>query len=438
VPVSARDFVFTHAAVRSVWDELWEPDRPLHSVIRRVRAVDEKTVEVVLRVRFSGWRGLFPHVLPSHVLRGEDFSDVWRDRIHDAKTGRPIGSGPFLVTRWERGRAVTFTRNPRYWGPHPAYLDRLVVRFCAQCGALGSEQFESLRAGEIDLVQSSALSGAHVELLRGLPEVRVMVGQGASWEHLIVRVSGEGGNPALKRKHVRQALAYGIDRVALAREVNAQFTDRYPPSDSVLFLANSPYYRPNWQRYRYRPDEARRLLEGDGCRRGPDGIYACDARRLSLRMSTTAGNPRRQQTLELIQRQLRQVGIEIVPEYAAPPVLFNQILPSGRFDLGLLASLRSAETGRAVVVLGCGGAQNVGGYCQRILTRDLDQATRILDAAHQARVLNRADAQLAKDVPYLPLFQNPYVVAHRAAVRNVGLASQLNPFLGAEDWWLDR
>ena len=52
------------------------------------------------------------------------------ERIDNPKTGRPIGSGPFLVERWERGKQLTLVRNPRYWGPHAAYLDRIVIRFC--------------------------------------------------------------------------------------------------------------------------------------------------------------------------------------------------------------------------------------------------------------------------------------------------------------------
>ena len=59
------------------------------------------------------------------------------------------------------------------------------------------------------------------------------------------------------------------------------------------------------------------------------------------------------------------------------------------------------------------GVQNYAGYCQRLVTRVLDQAQRILDSTRQAQVLNKADAQLAKDVPVIPLFDNPTVLAHK-------------------------
>jgi peptide/nickel transport system substrate-binding protein len=255
VPVTAHDFVFTHETRKAVADGLINFQKEHLNVIRSVRAVDAKTVEVVLNQRFAQWRGFFQHVLPRHALLGEDFSTVWVDRIHNPKTGEPIGSGPFLLERWERGRAVTFVRNPRYWGPHLAYLGRLVVHFCRACADLGSEQTELLRRGELDLATFAPVSGQEVQELRRLPGIRVLAAPGLIWEHLEIRI-GSGGHPALGRKLVRRALAYGIDRVAIARALYGAIDARYPQSDSAVFPTSSAHYRPNWSTYRYRPAEA--------------------------------------------------------------------------------------------------------------------------------------------------------------------------------------
>ncbi len=434
--ITARDFEFTYTALRSLTKELSPGVARMYAVVRKVTVVDAKTVRVTLRSPLAGWRGLFQWILPAHALRGEDFSKVWLSGIQDPKTGRPIGSGPFLLESWERGRAVRFVRNARYWKGHPAYLDRLVVRFCDPCAAFGDEQVGWMRAGEIDVLHSPVLSAAQVRELRALPRIRTLVGRSANWEHIDIRLD-EGGHPLLERKRVRQALAYGIDRVALAQALHMQIDPRYSLSDSAVFLTYSTHYQPNWQRYRRDRAEARRLLEAEGCLMGSDRMYECDGRRLSLRLATLGGNARRKQTLELVQTQLRQVGIEIVPAYAPTNVLFNQILRDGTFDLALFSWVTGPDSpGGTVDLYGCGGDQNYSGYCQRLVTRDLDQAQRILGPARQAAVLNRADAQLARDVPVIPLFENPLVVAHKAAVRNVRLTAQLDTFVGVEDWWL--
>jgi ABC-type transport system substrate-binding protein len=91
VRLTARDFVFTLQAIRRHGNPL---DRQLHSVVRQIRAVDAKTLRVVLRSRYAGWRELFRNVLPAHALRGEDLTKVWSDRIENPKTGRPIGRAP--------------------------------------------------------------------------------------------------------------------------------------------------------------------------------------------------------------------------------------------------------------------------------------------------------------------------------------------------------
>jgi peptide/nickel transport system substrate-binding protein len=431
VPVTARDFLFTHRTLLG----LTETDRePLGlQFVRSVEIVDARTVRVVLRSKFAGWRGLFSNVLPRHALRGEDFSSVWLDRIHNPKTGAPIGSGPFLVQDRERGRAVTFTRNPRYWGPHRAYVDRIVLRFGSP-----DESLEWLRTGQLDLVMGIGGSGQQVQAFRLLPGVRVLAAPGPLWEHFDIRL-GRGGHPALEIKAVRQALAYGMDRAAVAR-VYGSLGQGYRPAESAVSLSASPGYRPNWSRYGHRPDEARRLLERAGCRRGADGVYVCAGERLALRFVTTAGaGSPRERALTLVQERLGRIGIAVTPVYAPGAVLFNQILQSGNFDLALFNWIRiTPDDGRQVDLYGCGGIQNLSGYCQRLVTKDLDQATRILDLARQAQVLNRADAQLARDVPVIPVVERAVFAAFSTSVRNVNLDTRAwNPFQNAENWWLD-
>jgi len=432
VPITARDFVFSHQAIR----KHGAPDDLQRKGVRSVRALDAKTVRVVLRSRFAGWRGLFGRgVLPSHALQGEDLETVWRDGIDNPKTGRPIGSGPFLVERWERGKQITLVRNPRYWGPHPAYLDRLVVRFQVQGAALR----DAFRRGELDV--ASHFPPGFVADLRQEPAVSVLSNQrSAGWDLLEIRVR-TGGHPALRNKLVRKALAYGVDRAAIVRDVLVGTDRNASQRDSAVFPPQSPHYRRNWQIYRYRPAEARRLLEQAGCRRGSDAIYVCAGERLRLSFVTTSPTGGfRPRVLELVQTQLRQVGIEVVPTFATNISFFEQILPSGDFDVALFAWIAGPDPTSAKLIFGCGGPLNHTGYCQRLVTSDLDQAGRILDADQQARVLNRADARMAKDVPVIPLYQQTQSVALRSTVRNFDLSlnTTLTPLWNAEDWWLER
>ena len=209
------------------------------------------------------------------------------------------------------------------------------------------------------------------------------------------------------------------------------------PQDNVFFLANSPYYRPNWKGYRYRPARARQLLEQAGCRRGPDGIFVCGGHQLSLVIGAVAGVARRARTVELVQAQLRRIGVEVRPRFSPVGVWIKQILPNGDFDLALF-SWHAANTAGWEDVFGCRGDQNLTGYCNRLVTRDLVRATRTIDDRRRVRLLNRVDVRLAKAVPLIPLFQGKGLFALKASVRGVVPNGVGSWTWNAEDWWLDR
>jgi peptide/nickel transport system substrate-binding protein len=427
VPVTAADFVFTHEAIQKHGGG--GADNIHRAFVRRVRAVDPKTVRVVLSSRFAGWHELFWIVLPRHLLQGDDLVAVWKDRIDNPRTGRPIGNGPFLVERWERGKQLTLVRNPRYWGPHHAYLDRLVFRFGVGGNVLPGE----FRAGRLDVATNYA-PGSFPDVRRE-PGVKTVLVPGSGWDLLELRV-GTGGHPALRNKLVRQALAYGIDRGAMA-QLWSEIDPRVRPHESSVFTSSSRFYQPNWGRYRYRPAEARRLLERAGCRRGADGVFACAGQRLSLRFATAAiQGGVRPEVIRLAQAQLRASGVEVVPVFAAQSVVFTQMLPKGDFDVVLLG-LGTSPNPSWKPLYGCGAPLNYGGYCQRLVTRELDQAERIFDAREQARVLNKADVQLANDVPVIPLYEPPQWAAIRPSLRGFAPAA-LDPLTNAENWWLAR
>jgi peptide/nickel transport system substrate-binding protein len=434
VPVTARDFAFTHQ-VRVEHPRV----NDLHLKVRRVRAVGAKTVEVVLRAPFADWQLLFDVVLPRHVAAGQAFESLWKDGIENPRTGRAIGSGPFLLAGWQRGKQLTLVRNPRYWGPHPAYLDRVEYRFLPP-----QDTADLMRRGEIDMIDPhwNVLQAPALELHRQrAPGIRVDSVPGTVWDHFAIR-QGPGGHPALRKRLVRQAIAYGIDRARIAREAAAlslASAAASKPLDSVVFMAYSPYYERNWSIYRHRPARARQLLEQAGCRRGTDGIYVCDDIRLSLRFATTAGVQRRELIVRLARTQLREVGIEVEPVFAPFSAVLgsaDSLLQQGNFDVLLFSWVLVASTAGPADIFGCQQPLNYTGFCDRLVTRDLVNATRTLDLTRRVELLNRVDVRLARAVPAIPLSQNTFPFARRTSVRGVVRSYAGSDFWNMENWWL--
>ena len=428
VPVTARDFVFT-------W-KTYSTDFP--PAIRIVRALDANTVRVDFSVRFAGWRDLFGVVLPWHALAGEDPRTIWQDGIDNPKTGDPIGSGPFLVGRVDRGHQFTLVRNPRYWGLHQAYLDRLVFRYLAP--PFPRSGLEALRSGTVDAI----LEASHEPEVAGFCRERGVVCRTASetgWEHIAFR-RGAGGHDALKRRSVRQAIAYGIDRDALVRQLYPDLRRRpwLQPLQNFIFLPGQRFYEPHWKVYGYQPAKARRLLGEAGCRRGQDGIYICFGERLSLVLVTTSGNPLRARTIDLVQAQLRLAGVEVTPSFVSRGAFFGQVLPNGNFHLALFQITSAPDPSATAGIWRCYGESNFTGYCDRLVTQEFVQSQLIVDPEQRARALNRADRQMANHVWALPLFQVPSTTAFKG-IQLRGLVPNAT-FEGilwnAEDWWLAR
>jgi peptide/nickel transport system substrate-binding protein len=435
-PVTARDFVFTQQTIIRHRTSLHPNAAPDHLArVRTVRALDSKTFVVVLRDRFVDWRFLFPWVLPHHALAGEKLTDLWKDGIDNPKTGTAIGTGPFLVERVERGKQLVLRRNESYWGPHAAYLHRIAFRYLAP-----EDAGEAMRRGDVDMIDAGypIMQPAALELRKQpAPGIKVLSALQPDWEHFDIRI-GAGGHPALKRRLVRQALAYGVDRVEIAR-IAAEFAgvpaSLAQPLDSVVFLPNSRYYRPSWKGYRYRPQEARRLLERAECRPGADGIYVCAGERLSLRFVAPAVG-RRIRIVQAAQAQLRRIGVEVETVFGSPGTVFGQVLPKGDFDFILFGWIGGAGTAGPYDIFGCQRPQNFTGYCDRLVTRDLRQATRILDDERRVQLLNSVDARLAKAVPAIPLFQSAGVIAFDTSLRGVTRNGRL--MWNVVNWWLER
>jgi peptide/nickel transport system substrate-binding protein len=435
-PVTASDLLFTQRALarRAMPGDPGGAIRALHRTIRRARVLGPRTFQVELREPFAAWRNLYPIVLPHHVLKGRDLSNVWIDRIDDPRTGAPIGTGPFLVGRWERGKQLTLVRNDRYWGSHTAYLDRFVHRFTTPDPG---DPLAPIRRNEFDVAISLGagfISREVAQQVRQTPGWRVATWPTLAMEHLAFRV-GEGGHPALREKLVRRALAFAIDRVAITRAIQVEADESMRrPLDSAVFLPTEQVYSPNWRGYRYDPRRAQQLLTQAGCRRGSDGIYECAGARLRLRLATTP-EPVRAQVLELVRAQLRPVGVEIVPLFVPGSAFFGQVLPGGDFDIALFAWLGSG--GFVWPEAQCGHVQNWTGFCSRLLMRDAQQVDLIVDPRQRARVLNAVDAKLARAVPALPVVQPVLRAAIRSTVRGVEPGgTQFHFSQNSENWWL--
>ena len=132
------------------------------------------------------------------------------------------------------------------------------------------------------------------------------------------------------------------------------------------------------------------------------------------------------------------VGIELVPEFWPGNVIFGQVLPSREFEVAILAGVTPARPISARRSYGSGGEPNWTGYAsgwsRPISTRPSASSM----GSNRLASLNRADRQLARDVPVIPLYQWVAWAAHGSDLQGfVVFPSVVDALSNAEDWWLD-
>ncbi len=398
-PVTCADW-------RSTW-QIWI--NPANNPASRTGYEDVKSVTckgktgtVVFKKVYADWETLVnAGVWPAHYTAGKDANKLWEDSL-------PLSNGPWRFQSWQKGTQITVVKNPRFT-IQPMKLDRVVFRYIADTNA----RFQAMKAGEGQAMEPQAqLQIADFQKDKNFV-VKALAGY--SYEHLDIQF-GPKGAPALRAPYVRQALITGMNRPQIASALYQTIAPGLPTLQSNIFKTFEKGYTRHYARYPFNQNKVITLLKGKGCTGGPDKpsagndkIFSCPGvGKLSFRFGTTSGNQLRALTFEVIQRQLKSVGIELVPRFQPAGLLFGTTLPSSDWDLMLVTWVESPSSKiTSKDKFSCGGEINYGNYCNRRATALLDKTATTLDEATRTKLLNQAEALMAKDIPSVPMFVRP-------------------------------
>ena len=410
-PVVAEDFwatwkVFTNPANNVISRTGWED-------IASTTRGNSKTVTVVFKKLYADWESLVssgPYA--AHIIKGKNMNEMFLNSI-------PVSSGPWLFQSLQKGVQITVRKNPRFRAGPQMKLDRLVFRYILDTNS----RFQALKAGEGQVMEPQP----QLQIADFMKDSKFKVDRkvGYTYEHIDIQF-GPKGHPALKQPYVRQALITGMNRQQVAGALYGEIAPGLPPLHSLAYKPFETAYKKNFLVWRFNQAKVISILKGKGCTGGPDRpsagndrIFSCPGvGKLSFRFHTTTGNQLRALTFEIIQRQLKSVGIELVPRFQTAGVMFGTTLPSRDWDLMLFAWVGSPSSSITLKdIYGCGGDQNDGAYCNRALTKVLNQVSQTLDAGQRAKLTNDAELKyMVKDIPSIPMFARPLYVIRSTKV----------------------
>jgi peptide/nickel transport system substrate-binding protein len=427
VQVTGKDWKFT-------WQQTQNPKYKEHidplgyEDIRSVTG-NGKVVKVTFKKNFAAWRGLFNYVLPQHALQGTDMLTVWNDCICNPKKGNaPIGNGPFLLTRFDRGSGITLTRNPRGWYGKRAKLDSIVFRFITNTNS----EIQAIRSGEVDAIYPQPqLALADLRSQAGL---KVVTHVGLQYEHIEIQ-QGAKGNPLAKQAWMRRALMQAVNRGAAAKALYGTLNPSVGPLQSLVRLKGEKGYSNDFGKWNYSIAKVNQAMNAHNCSKGGDGIFRCGGTKVSFDFASTTGNALRALAFTIFQDQAQKAGIEFKNGFVPAGTLFGSKLPAHDFDLAMFTYLVTVDPHYNVSTLSCGNPGNYTEYCNRTATNLLGRSDRELNDAKRLALIKTVGKIVANDIPMIPLFQRPTYLVYKTSVKGmVDNPSSQGPSFNAENW----
>jgi peptide/nickel transport system substrate-binding protein len=424
-PVSADDFVYFWENQNGTIKDNDVAATTGYDQIESVEGSDNgKTVTVVFKTPFADWQSLFFEMVPSHYISKRQGG--WNTGL-DKEPEKIPSAGWFKVENYTPGQSLTLVRNDKYFGPK-ANLDSVVFRFLPE----STTQPAALQNNEVDMMYPQPQLD-QVTQVKALPDVTSEINFGLSYEHFDFNFKNE----FLADAAVRKAIATGLNQQELVDRTVKQFSDKATPLGNRIFMTGQPEYQDHFGQYgKGDTAAATKLLEDAGYAKGADGIYAKGGKKISVRISTTAGNTLRETQGQLFQAQMKEIGVEIKIANLDSQKLFGEALPNGNFDIANFAWVQSpfAVSG-SVATYKTGGGSNYGAYSNPEVDKLLKQANEETDRAKSVELANQVDQILTDDMATIPLYTKPTFLAYRNTFANIIDNSTLEgPFFNANTW----
>ncbi|MDQ5855861.1 MAG: ABC transporter family substrate-binding protein [Actinomycetota bacterium] len=313
-PIAAEDFGYLAEQMRSQPGVL---DSAGYQLIDQVVSRDGgKTAEVVFHRPYAGWRTLFRHLVPAHLLK--DAPGGW-SKGFDA--GLPVSGGPFAMVSVDPSRGeMVLVRNDRYWDV-PAQVDRILFRQGSDAALV-----EALRTGGAQAAFFGRPNAITESLLRAadLGVTPMVVPQ-----PVLVSVLLRPASQVLDDQRVRTAVAAALDRPSLIATGVASGPSAALRADSAVlaplawgYQATAPAagvpVAPD-------PDTVRRSLTDAGYTRGPV-YWERAAKPLRLVVAAPADREPYGTLAARVADQLRIAGIDAELREVDPDELFATML----------------------------------------------------------------------------------------------------------------
>jgi peptide/nickel transport system substrate-binding protein len=387
-----------------------------NSNITKVETPDDRTVIVHTKkpdARIIG--GLFIYILPEHVWGKVPLKELTGSYTPELPL---VGSGPYIVTEYDKGRIVRMERNPEFRGPSPAFDEIQFIKY-------GTDDAveRALKLGEVDMIRE--VQPTAFERLGEEPNIETNRSSSPSYTQLAFNMCPERFcpdaqlNPAIQDRAVRQAIGYAVDR----ERVNTIAThDTSFGAHGILPDYYKSFYEIPAEDYPYDPDRARQILDEAGWQDNGDDPRTKGDETLSFNLYVRSESKFTIDMAKEIALETAEVGIEFNVQVVSTDKLYDLTVrkvdgkPAPEFDTFiwgwggdpydpsfLLSVLLESEI----------GGLSDSFYANPEYDKLFKEQAGSFEVAERKAIIQEMVAIAQRDLPYLVLSYDPTLEAYR-------------------------
>jgi peptide/nickel transport system substrate-binding protein len=275
-PMTMDDVVFS---LERVFDPKGSGYSFLFGTVAGVRATDDTTLEITLKEPFTPLLdnlNVFPaSIVPRKAVEvdAEGFAQ------------NPIGTGPFKLQEFAKGRHVHLVKHDGYWKPDRPHVDEVFIPYVTD----DNTRILRIQGGEVDA--AVAIPYAQIDQLDARNDIDVQI-------EPLFRFDGMWLNHAeapLDDVKVRQALNYATDKESMLKSI---FFEKVEIANHMM--PKMKYWREDVPAYEYDPERAKSLIAESKARDG-----------FTLPIVTPTGDVIIQQIAQIIKESYSQIGVNV-------------------------------------------------------------------------------------------------------------------------------
>ena len=307
----------------------------------------------------------------------------------DQQKSQPIGTGPYVLERWERGDRIVLKRNTEYHVKGLPRIERVTFRFIPDANAA----LAALQAGDID-VMAFGLGPESVEVVRRAPNLQLI--QGETTNDVILALNNS--RKPFSDVRVRRAVTHAIDKAEIVK--GAMFGFGRVLGSNVDPL--NPYFVDMAKAVPHDLARAKQLLVDAGY---PGGFEAV--------LKVPPQYPYTVRTGEVLVEQLAKAGIRVKLEQIEWGQWLDRVYKNADYDMTIIGHAEAWDAGNYA------NPKYYFRYDSPRFQTVFQESEAVLDDKKRRELYGQLQRIMSEEAPVVWLYVYPRLVAAKKGVQGI-------------------